>query len=54
MSNNYSSYFNGIDFAFIPSNTELPCFIWLSIFGSVYVTHIDRGYDHHLEGELFM
>ena len=29
-------------------------FIQLNICGSVLVTPIDRGYDHHLEGELFM
>ena len=29
-------------------------FIQLNISGSVLVTHIDWGYDYHLEGELFM
>ena len=29
-------------------------FIRLSISGSVLVTPIDRGYDHHLVGELFL
>ena len=28
-------------------------FIQLNICGSVLVTPIDRGYDHHLKGELF-
>ena len=62
----YTYFLNG--FTKNPHNSYLFCyklfilvrvlrndyFILLNISGSVLVTHIDQGYDHHLEGKLFM